>query len=204
MPCQYQSHGPVSRLNRHPPGHGRLVGVGGTDDGEPGDFSQTRQLLHGLMCWAILTHADAVVREHVNDWNFHQCREPNRRTEVIGEGQKGRAERPDTAMDRQAIQDRPHAVLAHSKLHIAARINPATTSRTLQIADRHFRAFEIALILQLGLSGRVQIRRTTDQTGQFRFEGIQHFSRGDTRSPCPWHHWGIAERSHPSLAAVPR
>ena len=112
---------------------------------------------------AIFTKRNAVVREHVDDVQRHQCGEANRRTHVIGENQEGRAERNHATVGSHAIGDRAHGVLAHAEMHIAARETPPSSVGALLVdADRR-RRIEITEVLQRGLGRWIEIGRAARQ-----------------------------------------
>src|ERR1019366_8735885 len=48
--------------------------------------------------------------------DFHQRRQPNRRPRVVGEAQEARSVGDETAMQREAVEDRAHAVLPNSEM----------------------------------------------------------------------------------------
>ena len=109
----------MGAVDRHPPGLGDLVGVGGADHVEPGDGAQRGELLDRLVGRAVLAEADRVVGEDVDHRQLHQRREADRRPRVVGEGQVGRPERAQLG-ERQAVGDRRRLVLADAVVELAA------------------------------------------------------------------------------------
>ena len=74
------------------PGLDHLVGVAGADDGHAGDRPQRRELLDRLVGRAVFADADRVVREDVDDRDFHQGRQADRHPAVVAEDQEAGAE----------------------------------------------------------------------------------------------------------------
>ena len=109
----------VAAVDRHPPGLGDLVGVGGADHVEAGDRPQRGELLDRLVGRAVLAEADRVVGEDVDHRQLHQRREADRRPGVVGEGEVGRPERPQLG-EREAVADRRRLVLADAEVELAA------------------------------------------------------------------------------------
>ncbi len=63
---EHQGYGPLLPANRDTPGGHCLIGICRPKDNHARDGTQAYQLLDGLMGWAVLAHADAVVRKDVN------------------------------------------------------------------------------------------------------------------------------------------
>ena len=78
------------------------------------------QVLDRLVGRAVLAEADRVVRPHVGDRQLHQRGQPDRRPHVVAEDQEGAAVRPGAAVQRDAVEDRAHGVLADAEVQRAA------------------------------------------------------------------------------------
>lgn len=114
LPRQYQRHRPVPGFQRNAPRDSHFVGVAKADDDEARNRAQAGDLFDRLVCGTILAERNAVVGEHVDDVNAHQCGETDRRTHVIGEDQERRAERHGSTMRGQPVENRAHAMFAHA------------------------------------------------------------------------------------------
>ena len=148
---------------------------------------------------SVLSQGNAVVGENIDHMQPHQRRETHRRPHVIGENQKCCAEGQNAAMRRQAIQDRPHGMLAYTKIEIAAGVAPDALCRALLIAPLHSAWLKISQSRKCGKGRWIQIRRAAVQCRQSRCNGIHHPSPRDARRKalCIRGEDGIS-RSHPS------
>ena len=77
------------------------------------------ELLDRLVRRAVLAESDRVVRVDVDHALLHERGEPDRRPHVVREDQERAAERDDAAVQRHAVHDRRHAVLANAEMHVA-------------------------------------------------------------------------------------
>src|SRR5215469_10219506 len=77
-------------------------------------------MLDRLMRRAVLAHADRVVSEYEHHLQFHQRRQSNRRSRIVGEAHETRAIRNEAAVQRDTVEDRAHAMLSNSEVQIAA------------------------------------------------------------------------------------
>ena len=111
----------MSQLQDDLPALGDLVGVGRAQGDQPGDRAQREQLLDRLVRWSVLADADRVVREEVDDREFHDRGQPDRRAAVVAEDQETRSVRAQLR-ERQPVQDRTHRVLANAEMKIASRV----------------------------------------------------------------------------------
>src|SRR5438270_260901 len=68
---------------------------------------------------AVCAVEDRVVSEDVDHVQLRERREPDRPTHVVGEDEERAPERYDAAMERHAVQDRPHTVLADAEVNVA-------------------------------------------------------------------------------------
>ena len=108
-------------LNRNSPGGNGLVGIRRSNDNHAGNRSQSHQLLDGLMGRAVLSHGDAVVGENINHRQTVHGRQTHRRTHIVAEDQEGSPKRDQATVQRHAIQDGAHGMLANAKVHVASR-----------------------------------------------------------------------------------
>ena len=176
---QNQRNGMVPRFQRDAPSDGRLIGIARTDDRKAWNRAQAGELLHRLMGRSVLPQGDAVVGKNVDHVQLHHRGEADRRPHVVGENQKCRAERHDAGMRRQTVQDRPHAVLAHAEIEIAAGVTPDALHSALLVGYGHSGGLEISQPRKRGMGRWIQIRRTADQRRQSRRNGIHHLPRSD-------------------------
>ena len=120
LPGEHDDRGPVAPFHHRAPRLGHLVGIGGTEHGESRHGPGAGELLDRLVGGAILTEADRIVREHVDDPERADRREPQRRLEIVEEDEERRAVRTQPAQ-RHAIAGRRHGVLADAEMEVAAR-----------------------------------------------------------------------------------
>ncbi len=139
---------PLAVVQRRQPRPGRLHRVGRADDGQIGNRSQGHDMLHRLVGRPVLTHADAVVGEDVDDRRFHQRRQANGRPHVVGEDQERAAIGTHAAVQGHAVEDAAHGVFAHAEANVAAgEVTPP----------------QVAGPLQVGLVRRRQVARAAQQ-----------------------------------------
>ena len=120
LPRQRQRHRPA-RLRHDPrPRERRLHRVGRADHGEARDRAQRVELLDRLVRRPVLAHEDRVVREDEGRARAHQRGEPERRPHVVAEHQEGAGVRQERAVERDAVRDRGHRMLAHAEVDVAA------------------------------------------------------------------------------------
>ena len=129
---RHRAVGPVGVLERVPPGDRGLVGVGGPHDVEAGDRAQRGQVLDRLVGRAVLAEADRVVGPDVDDRQLHQRREPHRAAHVVAEDEERAAEHPRAAVQRDAVHDRAHGVLADAEVQ-----DPAVRRRRRAASGRN-------------------------------------------------------------------
>ena len=82
--------------------------------------------------WCVGPSSPSAIESCVNtkiDGLPHERGEPDRRSHVVGEDEEGSAERPQPAVHRQAVQDRPHRVLAHAEVQVASAGSPRENGR---------------------------------------------------------------------------
>src|SRR5271168_2072121 len=114
--------------HRDAPGLDRLVGVAGANHREMGNRAQGSDMLDWLVGRAVFADADRIMRENEHHLQLHQRRQPNRRARVVGEAEKARAVWDEAAVQRDAVEDRAHAVLADSKMRIGPSYWPRSKS----------------------------------------------------------------------------
>ena len=88
------------------------------------------------------------MRVDVDRRYFHERREADRRTCVVGELEEARDVGAEAAVQRDAVRDRGHAVLAHAEVEVASR----------ELAGLHDRG-----ALDLRVVRRLQVRRAADE-----------------------------------------
>ncbi len=126
-------------LEGDPPGHGRLVRVGRPHVPEVRDRSQRHVVLDRLMRRAVLAEADRVVRPDPERRQAHQCGEAHRRAHVVGEDEEGRAVRlQQRGLEREAVDDRAHRVLADAESDVAARVDGGERAAAGELGLRRF------------------------------------------------------------------
>ncbi len=119
------------------------------------------------------------MREHVDHVQPHQRGEADRRPHVIGENQECRAERYRSAMRGETIQDRPHRVLAHAKVQVAAGKAPAAALRPLAITGARAGRLEVTESCECSEGRRIEIRGTSYQRRYARRDRIHDLPRCD-------------------------
>ncbi len=107
----------------------------------------------------VLSEPDGVVREDVDDRLGHEGGQTDRRTHVIREDEKGAPERPHAPVQRHAVHDRAHRVLADAVVHVAAGRRLGT--QVVGARDR-------------GLVGAGEVRRAADQGRHAGREPLDH------------------------------
>ena len=103
------------------PGLDDFVGVAGRRTSRPGIARSDGELLDRLMRRPVLADADRIVREDVDDRQFHDRRQPDRRPAVVAEDEERRAVGPHLGQ-RHAVEDRAHGVLADAEVEVAAAV----------------------------------------------------------------------------------
>src|SRR5277367_5431011 len=95
-------------LERRLPALDGLDAVGGPPDIEIRHRPHRRQVLYRLMGRAVLPKADRIVGENMRDPDFHQRRDPERRTAIVGEAEERRPGWEEAAVHGDAIARRRH------------------------------------------------------------------------------------------------
>ncbi len=108
---------------------------------------------------AVLADADRVVRPHPRRRQPCQGREPYGRAHVVGEDEEGGAEGPQhRGLERDAVHDRSHRVLADAEGDVPARVRGGEDARSLE----------------LGLRGLDEVGGAADQRGRERLQRLHH------------------------------
>ncbi len=165
LPRQQQRRRAVM-VDREQPRLRRLAPVRRPQHGHAGDEAQRHRVLDRLVGRAVLAQEDRVVREHIDRALLHQRREPQRAAHVVGEREERRAVRDDAAVQRHAVQDAGHAVLADAEVQVPAR---AVEAR------------ERARLVDEGLGRAREIGRAAPQLRQVRGQRVEHLARGRAR-----------------------
>ncbi len=100
--------------------------------------------------------------EDVKDRQAHQGRKAQRRTHVVAENQKCRAERSQMAQ-AHAVDDRTHRMFAHAEMHVAA-------------AWRRFRQGARAIERKFGLGGGCKIGGAANDPGYPLGERVENLA----------------------------
>ena len=108
----------------------------------------------------VLTKPDRVVRKDVDRVEMRQRGQSNGRPHVIGEDEEGATERNEAAVQRDAIERRGHAMLAHTKVKVAGR----------------------AASFDLGVVRAREVGRSTDELGKLGRDRVQDLARRRARS----------------------
>ena len=146
LPGEHDHRGTVGPLHDHAVGFGHLVGVGRAKHRQAGHRAGGGELLDRLVGRAVFAEADGVVREHVDHAQVPECREPQRRLEVVEEHEEGGAVGPQ-ARQRHAVAGRGHPVLADPEVEVAAGVAVvAEVARSRH--ERHRRGGEVGRAAQ--------------------------------------------------------
>ena len=159
------------------PAHRGLVGVGRADDVEAGDGAQRGQVLDRLVGGAVAAEADRVVRPDEDRRQLHQRGQPDRRAHVVAEDQEGAAVDAGAAVQRDAVDDRAHGVLADAEVQRAA-VRAAGPHLGLVLGRD-----EARLALHRGVVALGEVGRAAPQLGQH--VGASAVSTLPRR-PCGW------------------
>ncbi len=100
----------------------RLARIRGAQDTHVRHRPERSQMLNGLMRRAVFTQADGVVTQDIDHGQLHQGRQADGRPRVVGEDEKRRSKRPDSAVQRHPRAGRAHHVLAHAPAYVTSLI----------------------------------------------------------------------------------
>src|SRR5437016_2471008 len=98
-----------------------FVGVTRSHDENIGHGAQRRELFDGLVRRAVLTDADRVVREDIDDGDFHEAGETHGWFYVVAKIEKCSTERAHTA-ETHAAHRRAHGMFTHAVVDVAAAV----------------------------------------------------------------------------------
>ena len=118
-------------------------------------------MLDRLVGRAVLTEPDRVVREHVSDRQTHEGRQSDGGPHVVRENQERPAERADSAVEREAVHDAGHPVLADTEVNHAA----------IRVVRR-----QISAAVDVRLVRRPEVGRSTDQIGDTCGDALKHLA----------------------------
>jgi hypothetical protein len=163
---QREADGPVVALQRLEPGVRRLVRVGGAHDRKVRDRAERREVLDRLVGGTVLAEGDGVVRPDEDARNVHERRETNRGAHVVGELEEGPAVRAGLAVERDAVEDRRHGVLANTEVQHAA------VRRTAPVVRRPFGRDERLGAVDRRVVRTGQVGGTAPELGELRREGV--------------------------------
>jgi transketolase N-terminal domain/subunit len=149
-------------------GVGRLVGVRGTDDPDPGHGPHGRELLDGLVRRAVLAETDGVMGPEIDDLRLGDGGDAHGAAHVVAEHEEGATDRDHPAVEAEPGHDAAHAVLTD-----AVGDGPAA---------RMLLALTIGAV-ELGAGVAGEIGAAGGQAGHLRGDGVQglvdRHARGD-------------------------
>jgi len=117
-------------------------------------------MLHGLLRGSVLSQPDRVMRQDVDDGEFHDGGQAHCRSDVVSEDQEARAKRPNLG------QGHPIAVGAHGKLPDSKMDVSAAVLSGGEVSG--------ALSGESGLGRRSQIRCPPDEPGRTPCNGVEN------------------------------
>ena len=170
LPRKCDAGGTVGGLEDLAPAHRRLVRVGRADDIEAGDRAQRGELLDRLVGRSVAAEPDRVVRPDEDRRQLHERREPYRRTHVVAEHEERPAVHAGAAVQRDAVDDGAHRVLADAEVQRAS-VRPAGPHLGLVLGRD-----EAGLALHRGVVALGEVGRTAPQFRQHRCELRQHLA----------------------------
>ena len=144
----------------------------GRTKSRPGDGPQRGEVLDRLVGRAVLAQPDRVVRPDVGDRQLHERGQPDRAAHVVGEGEERAAVDAGAAVQRDAVHDRAHGVLADAEVQGAA-VGPAAPHLGLPVGRQERR-----FALDRGVVALGQVGRAAPQLGQHRVERGEHLAGG--------------------------
>ena len=152
------------RCQRALPGLCRFDSIAGAENQKVRDGPQRRQMFNRLMRWSILAKADRIMRHHIDNALFHQRRQADRGTAIIGKHQEGATIGDRPAMKRDAVHRRRHAMFANAVIDIGA-------GRIVMAED--------VLPAGTGVVGAGQVGRAADQCRAGRNDRVKRLLAGD-------------------------
>jgi hypothetical protein len=142
---------------------------------------QTGQVADGLVGRAVFAHAHAIVGEDEDDVQSRQRRQTNRRPHVIREGQEGRSIRQDGAVRGQSVRNGAHGMLSNSEVDVPTGVVASAAGLALENVSVFRGTGEVAGVFELGMRGRIQIRRAAHQRRYSRGDGSERFATRHAR-----------------------
>ena len=136
------------------PGLGDFIGVAGTQGNQARDRPQAAQVLNGLVGRTIFADANGIVREDVNDRDFHQRRQADGRTRKVREDKESAAIGPDLGQCH-AIKAGAHGEFADAEVEITAGVGERLGA---VLVDSPAVLAEIAKGIAVLVAGRAQAR----------------------------------------------
>ena len=130
------------------------------------------QVLDRLVGRAVLAEADRVVRPDVGDRQLHERGQPDGAAHVVGEGEERAAVDAGAAVQRDAVHDRAHGVLADAEVQ-RAPVGAAGPHLGLPVGRQERR-----FALDRGVVALGEVGRAAPQLGQLRVEGGEHLAGG--------------------------
>ena len=105
----------------HAIGFRHFVGVTRSHDENIGHSAQRRELFDGLVRRAVFADADRVVREDIDDGDFHEAGEAHGRLQVVAKIEKCSTKGPQTA-ETHAAHGGAHGMFTHAIVNVAAAV----------------------------------------------------------------------------------
>src|SRR5207247_9289581 len=98
------------------------------------------------------------------------------RFQVVQAVEEGGSVGPETAVIRDPIARGGHGVLADAKMQVPRRVAPVSTDSSVHMFMRDLGVLEIAIALEGGVGGGVEVRRAADELGVVLRDGGQGLS----------------------------
>src|SRR6185312_5790185 len=130
------------------PGFGGFVRVRGTNHGQPGNRSQSSQMLDRFVRRTILTDRNAIVREYIEALQMAQRTEANGGLHVVGEHKECRAERKHSTVSGHAVYGSAHRMFANTEGDVAAGVAPLAANSAQRSGPRKLGWLKIPHSLQ--------------------------------------------------------
>src|SRR5713101_7450157 len=116
-------------------------------------------MLDRLMRRAVFTDANRIVRENKNYLQTHYRGEPDRRAAIVSKDHEAGSIWNKTAVQREAVENRAHRMLANPEMEVPARI---------------IVPLEITALLDIGKGRFVEIRRPAEQPADPLRDNLLH------------------------------
>lgn len=92
-------------------------------------------MFNWLVCWPIFAKANRVVREDEDAAESGKCRESQRATHVIAEGQERCAEWDQSAVIGDPVGDCCHCVFTHTEADVATRFSRREAATLMDVGE---------------------------------------------------------------------